>query len=645
MVPEWTCPACRRAEPGPTTPGATCPDDGRVLVPATTLAEADAAVDPVLGRVIGGQYAVFDRLGRGGMGAVYRAVHRRLGRQVALKTILPDRVDEDGAELRARFELEARLLSEMRHPGIVTVYDFGEERGVLYMVLELVGGHSLADALRGTPRLPVPRAADIIGQLLAALAEPHGRGLIHRDIKPSNIMLEPRADGGERVVLIDFGVAKDRTGLAPDGPGGPRTRTGVAVGTPRYMAPEQLAGGELGPWTDHYAAAVVLYRMLAGHSPFIGPPAEMIAAHLRDPVPPLPAELGIGAFDAVLARAMAKKPAARFADGAAFAEAVTEAVQGAVKAAAAAASERATGGAPTAPMPAVRIETRATSHEPTMVHEPTPSDFSSAWRGAVDHSGTAEVAAAARSRARWRWLGLAALVGLGMSVGLLVVTQMAPGRGGEATAEQASAPEDTAAAERVVLAAAPVAERGATAAPVAAAAAETGAPAAAAPAATTAAAAADATAATDAAARPAPAAATAKPDAAAKPAAAATPTTTAKPAPPAATPTAAATPAATAKPATPTAAATAKPAAATVAPTAKPAAAATAAARRTPSVDELTRLARRQLAACRCADARQTIDRLARLDRPAARALDGDHTLECGLVGMGCLSQGGAGAP
>ncbi|MCB9541231.1 MAG: protein kinase [Myxococcales bacterium] len=326
MVPEWTCPACGRAVPGVVTPGATCAHDGRVLVPVTTAAEPDIAADPFIGRVIGGQYAVFDRLGRGGMGAVYRAVHRRLGRHVALKTILPDRVDEDAEELHARFELEARLLSELRHPGIVTVYDFGEESGALYMVLELIGGQTLADALRASPRLPLPRAVDIIGQLLHALAEPHRRGLIHRDIKPSNIMLEPQSDGRERVVLIDFGVAKERSDLAPDGPGGPRTRTGVAVGTPRYMAPEQLAHGELGPWTDHYAAGVVLYRMLAGHSPFIGPPAEMIAAHLRDPVPPLPPELGLGALDPVLARAMAKKPAARFADGAAFVEAIEAAV-------------------------------------------------------------------------------------------------------------------------------------------------------------------------------------------------------------------------------------------------------------------------------------------------------------------------------
>ncbi|MCB9529210.1 MAG: protein kinase [Myxococcales bacterium] len=454
MVPEWTCPACGRAVPGVVTPGATCAHDGRVLVPVTTAAEPDIAADPFIGRVIGGQYAVFDRLGRGGMGAVYRAVHRRLGRHVALKTILPDRVDEDAEELHARFELEARLLSELRHPGIVTVYDFGEESGALYMVLELIGGQTLADALRASPRLPLPRAVDIIGQLLHALAEPHRRGLIHRDIKPSNIMLEPQSDGRERVVLIDFGVAKERSDLAPDGPGGPRTRTGVAVGTPRYMAPEQLAHGELGPWTDHYAAGVVLYRMLAGHSPFIGPPAEMIAAHLRDPVPPLPPELGLGALDPVLARAMAKKPAARFADGAAFVEAIEAAV--ALLPGAAAlddVDDGPMGAQPTMPMAAARPGlpvaglpvavpvaratltpravpvSRGTLPPTPTVADPTPSDFSSAWRGAVEPT-RAVVAPPSAPRAGnpGRWLAIAALVGVGLAVGLVLVTpeQAAP---------------------------------------------------------------------------------------------------------------------------------------------------------------------------------------------------------------------------
>ena len=324
LVSGWVCPLCEQTAEGMTTPGARCARDGRVLVsPATMDATLDGGTlpDPVLGHVIGGRYAVYDRLGRGGMGVVYRAVQLNLGRHVALKTITAEASERAG--IRRRFEQEARLLSELRHPGIVTVYDFGEQAGVLYMVLELIGGRSLAEHLRDTPRLLPERAVDIAGQLLRALAEPHRRGLVHRDIKPDNIMLDPGSGARERVVLIDFGIAKPWTGHAH---GGPLTNTGQVVGTPRYMAPEQFSSGEIGPWTDHYAVGVVLYRLLAGHSPFNGAPAEMVAAHLRDPPPRLPPELGLDPFDAVIQRAMAKRPADRYANGEDFAEAIEAAL-------------------------------------------------------------------------------------------------------------------------------------------------------------------------------------------------------------------------------------------------------------------------------------------------------------------------------
>lgn len=427
MSSDWICPTCGRSDATSVGPGALCRHDGRVLVDIEHAGLAGS--DPVLGRVVGGQYAVYARLGRGGMGAVYRAVHRRLRRQVALKTILPDRIDEDADELRARFEQEALMLSELRHPGIVTVYDFGEEDGVLYMVLELIEGTSLADVLRATPTLPLERAVGIGRQLLDALGEPHGRGLIHRDIKPSNIMIEPRPDGSERVVLIDFGVAKARAGVMPEYGPTPRTQTGVAVGTPRYMAPEQLAGGTLGPWTDHYAVAVVLYRMLAGQSPFTGAPAEMIAAHLRDPVPPLPP--AFAALDPVIARAMAKTPAQRFPDGPAF----VAALEAGRAHGASGAIEPSDSPQRTVPMAVVVTDPSAPALDPALARlgslapapEPTPSDFSSGWRGAVDATRHAEVASFGSTRRR-RWLlGTAALVLLAMTIGALLATRDDPG--------------------------------------------------------------------------------------------------------------------------------------------------------------------------------------------------------------------------
>lgn len=421
MSSDWICPTCGRQDATSVGPGALCPHDGRVLVDIERAAMAGD--DPILGRVIGGQYAVYDQLGRGGMGAVYRAVHRRLRRQVALKTILPDRIDEDVHELRARFEQEALMLSELRHPGIVTVYDFGEADGVLYMVLELIEGTSLADMLRRDGPVSLERAIDITRQLLDALGEPHRRGLIHRDIKPSNIMLEPRPDGTERVVLIDFGVAKARAGVMPEHGPTPRTQTGVAVGTPRYMAPEQLAGGRLGPWTDHYAVAVVLYRMLVGQSPFTGAPAEMIAAHLRDPVPPLPG--AFAALDPVIATAMAKSPDQRFADSAAFVDALD-------RASTAGPVEAADSPQKTVPTPAIvgaAVAARVSGPvDPSLapvgaVPDPTPSDFSSGWRGAVDGTEHAELASFGSTRRR-RWLlATVALVALAMVIGALLATR------------------------------------------------------------------------------------------------------------------------------------------------------------------------------------------------------------------------------
>jgi len=268
-----------------------------------------------LGKILAGQYAVYDRLGRGGMGAVYKGLHLGLRRHVAIKTILPDPNPARLAEHRLRFEREARILSEMRHQGIVAVYDYGEDCGMLYMVLEFLDGESLYELLRHRGRLPISHAVPIARALLEALEEPHIRGLIHRDIKPSNVMIEARG-GRERVVLIDFGIAK----VTEEDDHTPKTRTGVFVGTPKYMAPEQLGTGEMGPWTDYYALGVLLYRMLTGSTPFRGSRGEVVASQLRDPVPPLPAELGLAPFDAVIGRAMAKKPADRFPDAQTFLE-------------------------------------------------------------------------------------------------------------------------------------------------------------------------------------------------------------------------------------------------------------------------------------------------------------------------------------
>ncbi len=330
----WRCPECGFEAQGGL--GTRCGRDGRVLVPRDTLEEHPG--DPLLGHVLVGRYALFDVLGSGGMGAVYHAVQDPIGREVAVKTILPPsgRRTADPA-LRERFFHEARVLAELKSPQIVRLFDFGEdEAGRLYMVQELVRGESLDGVLWRRHRLPLELAAGVATRVLEALAEPHARGLVHRDIKPGNVMIGVKADpSGEQaiddavpqVTLIDFGLVKALFGDEEDSRRAPLTRTGMAVGTPRYMAPEQLGRGRVGPWTDQYAVGVLLFQMLAGETPYEGTTAEIIAGHLKDPVPPLPAHVGAPpAIEAVVRRALDKQPDRRFPDCAAMAAAIAEAL-------------------------------------------------------------------------------------------------------------------------------------------------------------------------------------------------------------------------------------------------------------------------------------------------------------------------------
>ena len=312
------CPVCGAQKPklsggadGREPNGARCAHDGAVFIETSALKLLPQA--PLLGVMLNENYAIFDVIGRGGMGAVYKAVHVRLNRVVAVKSVIIDTSNPDEIEdLRARFVAEARALSKLRHPGIVTVYDYGEFDGVLYMVLEFIHGVSLWHLLKRDGPLPAERAVPIVNSLLEALDAPHQVGLVHRDIKPSNVMLE-MSGGKERVVLIDFGIAKQQEGRTPD-TSAPKTRTGVVVGTPKYMAPEQLRGEPLTPRTAHYAVACLFYKMVSGRAPFRGSSAEVAASHLRDGPPLLPRKLRLHEFDPVLSKAMSKDPKDRFAD-------------------------------------------------------------------------------------------------------------------------------------------------------------------------------------------------------------------------------------------------------------------------------------------------------------------------------------------
>jgi serine/threonine protein kinase len=286
--------------------------------------------DPLLGRVIAGRFPVVDVIGRGGMGTVYQAIQEPIGRLVALK-VLNAGSDSD---MRSRFEREAQVVSRLQHPAHVPVIDYGiEGDGLLYLVLELVHGRPLRQVLKELGPMSPRRVVDIAVQLLGVLAEAHAQGLVHRDIKPSNIMLSRGPLGEDQAHLLDFGFAKILYGerqaaFGDQGGGSVRTRRGLVLGTPLYMSPEQATGRNVGPASDLYSLGVVIYKMLSGRTPFSEKdPVSILAAHRRQPPPPLPASTGAPPLlRDVIDRALAKRPEHRFQTAVEMAEALRNAV-------------------------------------------------------------------------------------------------------------------------------------------------------------------------------------------------------------------------------------------------------------------------------------------------------------------------------
>jgi serine/threonine-protein kinase len=258
-----------------------------------------------------GRYTIQEEIGRGGMARVYRAQDSQLKRIVAIKVLLPQlAVDPEFAQ---RFEREAVTAANLRHPNIVTIYDVGEQDGLRYIAMEYVRGHTLHTIIEERGALGLGYAIPIIGPVAAALDYAHRQGAVHRDIKPQNIMID--VDG--RVLLTDFGIAQ-----APDGSsGGQRlTRTGIFMGTPEYISPEQASAQRVDGRSDLYSLGIATYEVITGNVPFSGATPQLIVAHAQTPPPPittqdrdLPPEL-----DLLMARILAKRPDQRFATGAAF---------------------------------------------------------------------------------------------------------------------------------------------------------------------------------------------------------------------------------------------------------------------------------------------------------------------------------------
>ena len=291
--------------------------------------EPRISADPA-NRVVESKYELLGLLGEGGMGSVYRARRLRIGDHVAIKILHQKFVTESGAV--ERFHREAQAAAMLQHPNIVTIFDYGEEpdKGVpAFIVMELVAGEPLRKILDRERCLPYPRAVAILQSACAGIGAGHRRNIVHRDIKPDNIMVcPPEVEGdGEGVKVVDFGIAKLRDLASAN----TLTQTGIVMGTPYYMSPEQCRGESLGPRSDVYSLGATLYEMLAGRPPFTAAtPTGVVAKHLTEPPPPLPAELQIPpALEAVVQRALAKDPEARQADASAFARDLQAAISGA----------------------------------------------------------------------------------------------------------------------------------------------------------------------------------------------------------------------------------------------------------------------------------------------------------------------------
>ncbi|MGQ0507706.1 MAG: serine/threonine-protein kinase, partial [Myxococcaceae bacterium] len=254
------------------------------------------------------------------MGKVFRAVQVSLDKAVVLKVLRHDLLSDERTV--ARFQREAKLASRLNHPNTISVLDFGQlEDGALYIAMELVSGQDLHQILSSEWPLPESRVIKLVGQVLAALADAHGAGVIHRDLKPENIMVEQRRGDPDFVKVLDFGIAKIQDAAAEEGPA--LTRAGFVCGTPEYMSPEQARGAQLDNRSDLYAVGVILYQLMTGLLPFESDSAVGFATkHLAEPPPPPSQrrpEANISpAMEALILKAMSKNPADRPPDASAF---------------------------------------------------------------------------------------------------------------------------------------------------------------------------------------------------------------------------------------------------------------------------------------------------------------------------------------
>jgi serine/threonine protein kinase len=282
-----------------------CPRDGSPLRPKS-------GGDPLIGRVIADRYLVLARLGEGGMGRVYLAEHVKMTRQCAIKVMNPALMND--SESLARFAREASSAARILHPNVAAVFDYGEADKIVYLVMEYVDGRSLSSILTDGPLDP-RRAIDIARQIADGLSAAHDLGIVHRDLKPDNVIVSSARSGKETPKVVDFGIAK----ALSDSPQDALTRSGLVIGTPEYMSPEQLLGDPVDPRADIYSLGCILYQMLTGEQPFAAESREQMIRrrlheappHVRDVLPELPRRL-----DTLIVHMLSRSPAERLASAA-----------------------------------------------------------------------------------------------------------------------------------------------------------------------------------------------------------------------------------------------------------------------------------------------------------------------------------------
>ena len=305
----------RAARPAGGASGGAAPE------PAVALAQ-------LVGQLLEGRYRVEQKVGEGGMSFVYRAVDTTTGDRLAIKMLSPALSRDQNA--MARLKREAELASQLAHPNVCHIIRLGETSGgMAYLAMPFIEGELLCDRAIREGQLPIGVVARFVSDIAAGLQVAHALGIIHRDLKPENVMIQPRADGTERAVVMDFGLAKERRMGAEVRK---LTATGIVLGTPEFMSPEQLRGKPLDPRTDIYSLGLMTVELLTGQLPFAGKTQQdVMIARLKGEPRPIRAirpDLGFSAaVERVLLRSLARDPGDRYATAPEFAQAFAQAAR------------------------------------------------------------------------------------------------------------------------------------------------------------------------------------------------------------------------------------------------------------------------------------------------------------------------------